>query len=72
MEKNEKRNILRRQSLYKRKWKVIDEFQFQWIMFMLKKDGIRRVENLRPNVRNMLLKHGKNVEQIGNSNWEIF
>lgn len=72
MDRNAKRQILKRKSVYKRKWMLLDEIQFQMIMLKLRKDGIVKQSNLRANVKIALEKYGKNVESIDKTVWEIF
>ena len=72
MNKNEKRQIISRKSVYKPKWSLMDEIQFQKIMFMLKKEGTVKQRRIRANVRKKLTEYGKNVEVLFEKTWKIF
>lgn len=72
MDKKEKRQIIYDKSVYIRKWTLLDELQLQWILLKVRKFGIVKQSSVRTNVRAMLVKYGRTIEQIDKNVWEIF
>ena len=71
----EKRRIIKEKSIYSRKVshrnQVLDEIQLKWILFMMRKDETFFCKDVRPNVRVLLEKHGKTVEDSQAPWWKI-
>lgn len=71
----DKRQIIRDKSVYNRKVsrydQILDEIQLKWILFMMRKKEVFFCKDARPNVRILLKKHGKQVEDAQGSWWKI-
>ena len=71
----DKRQIIRDKSVYNRKVsrldQLLDEIQLKWILFMMRKEKVFSCKDARPNVRVLLEKYGKVVEDTQGSWWKI-
>ncbi|MBO5413632.1 MAG: hypothetical protein J6A29_05050 [Clostridia bacterium] len=71
----DKRQFIRDKSVYNRKVsrldQLLDEIQLKWILFMMRKEKVFFCEDARPNVRVLLEKYGKVVEDTQGFWWKI-
>ena len=71
----DKRQIIREKSVYSRKknrWTMLDEIQFKWIWFRLRKKKVWYCRNVRPKVEVLLVKHEKQVVELEENWYKIY
>ena len=62
---NDRREVIREKSEYKRTWRLREEIKFRWILYKLKGNASVSCKKVSPQLKDMLGKYGKHVEKVG-------